>query len=158
MFVYLLLFLLVATAVHVARSRDRTAAGAGRIALLYILVGYCGVPMALVSVATLVWPERVADVLGFPAGNPFQDFLGVAFLSMSLLSLLGLRYRRSFLIAPTVCWAVFFIGATVIHMRDFAARGTLTHGGMLAIFASHGLISLLLIGALLMSGLHRRRE
>lgn len=157
MFFYLLLALLAAVAVHAARTGDRNPERIGRLALLYILVGYCGLPMLAVSLATLIWPDRVAEVLGFQAGNPSQAFLGVAFLAMSVLSILALRYRRSFLIAPAVCWAVFFAGATVIHLRDFAVRGVLTHGGALHIFASHGLISLLLVAALLLSGLPRER-
>lgn len=157
MFFYLLLVVLAAAAIHAARSADRSPERIGRLALLYILVGYCGVPMLAVSVATLAWPERVAGILGFPPGNPFQAFLGVAFLAMSLLSILALRYRRSFLIAPALCWAVFFAGATVIHLRDFAGRDALTHGGILHIFGSHGLISILLIAALWLSGLPRER-
>ena len=152
MFLYLLLLLLAAAAVHVTLIRERSRERVGRIALLYILVGYCGLPMLTVSVACLAWPDRVARMLGFPAGNPFQALLGVALFGMSLLSLLALRYRGRFLVAPTVCWAVFFAGATVIHLRDFAARGVLTHGGILVVFASHGLISLLLVAAFAASG------
>lgn len=153
MFGYLLVAVLVAASVHVTRTGERTRRRVGEIALLYLLVGYCGVPMLVVSVATLAMPDRVADMLGFPAGNPFQAFAGVSFLAMSLVSLLTLRYRRAFLIAPAVSWAVFFAGATFVHLRDFGARGELTHGGMLTIFASHGLISVLLVAALLASGL-----
>ena len=156
MFIYLLAALLVAASIHVALTRDRTTSRIGKIALLYVLVGYCGVLMLAVGIWGLMNPDRAAEILGFPAGNPFQSFAGVAFLSMSLISLLALRYRRTFLIAPAVCWAVFFAGATIIHLKNYEA-GTLTHGNALHIFASHGLISLLLIGALLASGVWKTR-
>ncbi len=152
MFVFLLGGLLAAASVHIALMKERTLRRVGELALLYVLVGYCGVPMLILSVGNLMRPDQAAHYLGFPAGNPFQDFLGVAYLGMSLLSIMALWYRRTFLIGPAVLWAVFFVGATLIHMKDFGERGALTHGSMLAIFASHGLISVLLAAALIASG------
>jgi hypothetical protein len=157
MFVILLAVVLVAASIHVARLDERTTPRIGEIGLLYLLVGYCGVPMVVVSVGSLVSPDHAADVLGFPAGNPFQTFLGFALLGMSLLSLLALRYRRTFLIAPAICWSVFFAGATFIHLKDFGARGALSHGDIFHIFASHGLVALLLVVALISSGLLKER-
>lgn len=157
MFAYLIGAVLAAAAIHIARTGERTARRIGELVLLYVLVGYCGIPMVAVSVAALAVPDRVADVLGFAAGNPFQAFVGVAYLGMSIVAVLALRYRGAYLIAPAVCWSVFFAGATVIHIRHAAGSGGLTHGGMLGIFATHGLISVLLAGALVASGLARKR-
>ncbi len=156
MFLYLLLALLVGWSIHVARMKDRTPRRAGEVGLLYILVGYCGIPVLAVSVGSLARPDRAAAILGFPAGNPFQDFLGYALLGMSVLAVLVLRYRGTFLIAPAICWAVFFAGATAVHLNDFGEQGVLTHGSMVHVFASHGLISLLLAAALVVSGLLKK--
>lgn len=156
MFTVLLVVVLVAAAIHVARMSDRSVGRIGRVVLLYMLIGYCGVPMVMVSGATLIAPNRVAAVLGFPAGNPFQEFLGYAYLGMSLLSMLAVRFRGEFLVAPALVWAVFFAGATRIHLRDLAGRGALTHGGLLEMLLTHTLISILLVGALWASGVWRR--
>jgi len=155
-FLYLLLALVVAWSIHVARMKDRTLRRAGEVGLLYILVGYCGIPLLAVSIWSLAWPDRAAAILGFPAGNPFQDFMGYALLGMSVLAVLVLRYRGTFLIGPAICWAVFFAGATAVHFNDFGEKGVLTHGSMLHVFASHGLISLLLAAALIASGLLKK--
>lgn len=157
MFLILLAGVLVAAAIHVARMNDRSVGRIGEVVLLYVLIGYCGVPMLVMSGALLIAPERVATGLGFPAGNPFQEFLGYAYLGMSLLAVLAVRYRGEFLVAPAVVWAVFFLGATGIHLRDAGGRGALTHGGLLAILLTHALISILLIGALWASGVWRSR-
>ena len=125
----------------------------GELALLYVLVGYCGLLMLSFSLNNLIRPDQVVQSLGFPIGNPFQDFVEVTLLAMSILSLLTLRCRGNFLIGPAVCWAVFFTGATFVHLNDYGAKGGLTHGGVLAIFASHGLIEVLLTAALLASDL-----
>lgn len=157
MFAFLLLAVLVAAAIHILLTEGRTVRRIGELGLLWILVGYCGLPMLAVSIWTLASPELVAELLGFPTGNPFQEFLGFAYLAMSIISVLALRYRGSYLIGPAVGWAVFFAGATFVHLRDFAWRGALSHHDALAIFVTHGSVSVLLAAALLASGLLKRR-
>lgn len=157
MFVFLLAALLVAAAIHVALVQERTINRIGRTVLLYILVGYCGVPMVVVSAGSLANPEIAHHLAGSSAGGPFVGFTVWALLGMSMLSLLVLWYRGTFLIAPAVCWAVFFGGATAVHLKQFGAEGTLTHGSLLAIFASHGLVSLLIVVALVSSGVLKQR-
>lgn len=149
-FVYLLVLLLVAATVHAALLPERTLARVAEIVLLYLLVGYCGVPMLAVSIWVLVSPERAGSGFGFSAAGPLLDFFGWAYLGMSLISLLALRYRGTFLVAPVVTWAAYLGGATFVHLQ--ASRG-----GALEIFASHGLIAVLLVGALIASGAWRVR-
>lgn len=152
MFLLLLGAVLVGAGIHIWRLRGRTRLRMGEVALRWLLVGYCGIPMVGVSVFVLVSPDRAAGILGFPAGNPFQTFLGWAYLGMSLIATGALRYRGAYLIAPAVCWAVFFAGATGIHLGE-AHGGAASHTEVLHILATHGLISVLLAGALLASGL-----
>lgn len=154
MFVLVLLIVLLAACARIALSKPRSVKRAGEIVLLYLVVGYCGIPMLPISIWCLAKPDALASAFGFPAGNPFQLFFGFAYLGMSILSLMSLVYRRSFLIAPAICWAVFFAGATYIHLKDVT---NVSHGGMIEIFLSHGFISLLLIIALLASGLLKER-
>lgn len=153
MFLLLLAAVLVAAAIHIARVGARGPRRIGEIGLLYLLVGYCGLPMLAVSVINLAWPDQLAAHLGFTPGSPFQAFLGVAYLGMSIIAVLPLRYRGLFLIGPAVVWAVFFAGATVVHLHDYGARGALTHHSAILIFSTHGLISVLLLAALISSGL-----
>ncbi len=156
MFLYLLVLLVAGIAVHVVVAGARTARRIGTIALLWLVVGYCGLPMLAVSALALAHPAEAARMLGFPPGNPFQSFAMVAYLALSLLSVLTLRYRGAYLVGPAVAWAVFFAGATVIHLGDAGAHGGISHGGALVIFATHGLISVLLMAALIASGVWRR--
>jgi hypothetical protein len=156
-FVFLLAVLLLAASVHIAMMQERTIPRIAHIVLLYLLVGYCGVPMLAVSVWALVSPEHAAASLGFTAAGPLLAFFGYAYLGMSLLSLLALRYRHTFLIGPVVVWAVYLGGATLVHLKAYGERAAHTHGGALEIFASHGLIAVLLVAALLASGLLKER-
>ena len=149
-FFYLLAILLVAAAVHVARMPDRTVEGGAEVALLYLLVGYCGIPMLAVSLWVLLSPKAAAHGFGFEASGPILAFFGYAYLGMSLLSLLALRYRQTFLVAPVVVWAVYLGGATAVHLQGSGDNA-------FEIFASHGLIAVLLVVTLFLSGAWRRR-
>jgi hypothetical protein len=77
---------------------------------------------------------------------------------MSLVATLVAFYRGAFLIGPSVVWAVFFAGATWVHLSDLSGRGAMTHGGAVAVFIAHGLVSLILVGGLLASGVLRVRR
>ncbi|HSD31404.1 MAG TPA: DUF6790 family protein [Gemmatimonadales bacterium] len=149
-FVYLLALLLLGATVHAAVLPEKTIRRTAEIGLLYLLVGYCGVPMLAVSLWVLVSPEHAAAGFGLTAEGPLLAFFGWAYLGMSLLSLLALRYRGAFLVAPVVVWAVYLAGATAVHVQESPGRS-------LEIFASHGLIAGLLVAALLASGAWRAR-
>lgn len=149
-FFYLLAILLVAAVVHVVRMPDRTLERGAEVALLYLLVGYCGIPMLAVSLWVLLDPAAAAHGFGFEASGPVLAFFGYAYLGMSFLSLLALRYRQTFLVAPVVVWAVYLGGATAVHLKGSE------HGGF-EIFVSHGLIAVLLAVTLVLSGAWRRR-
>src|SRR5574339_498908 len=106
--------------------------------------------MLAVSLWVLISPEHAAAGFGFTADGPLLAFFGWAYLGMSLLSLLALRFRGAFLVAPVVVWAVYLGGATAVHAQESPGRA-------LEIFASHGLIAALLVVALLASGAWKAR-
>ncbi len=60
MFLVLLLALLVAATVHAMISRRRSRQELAELFLLYVLVGYCGFAMFLVSGFSLLAGDRVA--------------------------------------------------------------------------------------------------
>jgi hypothetical protein len=144
-FVYLLVLLLLAATVHAALLQERTVQRVAEIVLRYLLVGYCGIPMLAVSIWVLVSPANAAAGFGFAAAGPLLDFFGWAYLGMSLLALLAVRYRGSFLVGPVVVWAVYLGGATLVHLHGGPGR-------TIEIIASHGLIAVLLVGASIASG------
>ena len=150
MFLLLLAALIVAAGSQIGYSRP-TPRRASELMMVYLLVGYCGIPMLLVGGFSIIQPDLTAAHLGFAGGNPFQSFVAVAVLGMGTIATMSARMRGRFLVAPAVCWTVFFSGATVIHLADYGHRGTLTHGSALLIFATHGLIAILLLGSLIVS-------
>lgn len=155
MFLIILALVLVGAAVHVAvlggdRSRERV----GELVLRWTLVGYCGLPMLVVAGMLLVHPHETAEAFSFPPDNPIAVFFGWAYLGMALSAALSIRFRGPYLVAPALIWAIFFLGATFVHLGEGHGGGT--HAGALAIVATHGLISAILLGALAVSGAWRR--
>lgn len=157
MFVILLVLILVAACAHVAIMKSRSVQRVARVFLIYLLVGYCGIPMVLVALWCLMSPTSAASSLSFPPGGPFQQFFAVAYLGLAILSLLSPFFRQSYLIGPALGWAVFFTGATFIHVNDANAHGGMSHGGFVTVFLSHGLIALLLLIALAASGVWKEK-
>lgn len=152
-FVYLVALLLAGAAVHIAKLPDRTLSRGAAVVLRYLLVGYCGVPMLIVSIWALSRPDQVAHMFGFGAAGPLLGFFGYAYLGMSLLAILTLWYGGNFLVAPALVWAVYLGGATLVHLRQF---GPQSEGGAVEIVASHGLIAVLIVVALILTGAWRR--
>lgn len=156
MFLLLLLLVLVGAAVHCVRSRERTPARAGELLVRYVLVGYCGLPMLAVAGGVLVAPAHTLGVFGVSAAGELEAFFGWAYLGMAVTAVMVVRYGGAYMIGPTIAWAVFFAGATRVHLQALGGSGGAGHGTALTIFATHGLVSVLLIGGLLASGLLRR--
>ncbi len=92
-------------------------------------------------------------MFGVGAAGPLLGFFGYAYLGMSLVAVLALWYGGTFLVAATLVWAVYLGGATVVHLSQF---GHPSAGAVVEIVASHGLIAVLLVTALIVSGAWRR--
>ena len=160
MFLVLLLVLLAAATVHAVISHRRSRQSVAELFLLYVLVGYCGFAMFGVSAFSLIAEDRAAAWLGWPANNPFQQFLSFALLGLATAAILSVRYRGTYLVGPVVSWSVFFAGATYGHLADLGQRGA-SHGAALQIFATHTSIPVLLLILLALSGaasLRRSRD
>jgi hypothetical protein len=155
-FVFVIAGLLLAAAIHAAMRTDRSPTKVAELGLLYLLVGYCGVPMLAVSLWALLDPQGAAVTLGFAKG-PLFSFFAWAYLGMSIIALLSLRYRGTYLVAPVAVWAVYLGGATQVHLQGGTSQaGGPMHARPLEIFAAHGLIAMLLLVALVVNGAWRR--
>jgi hypothetical protein len=139
--------LIVAGLMHGYATRKR---GPGRIPemmLVYLLVGYCGLAQIAVGVIAVVNPDFVAtEMARVPAGNPIMLWAGFMFVGMGLAAALTAFLRGTYIIGPVVAWSIFWLGATYAHVvAEGVHGGHMSHGGLLMIFAAHGLIGVLLI-------------
>ena len=114
--------------------------------LVYLLAGYHGFIMLGVALFILVASDRAAAMLSAPAGNPFQQFFGFAYLGMAVASIITIWLRGRYLVGPVVCWSLYFFGATYMHIAQFSAAGRLTLPATLHIILPHTLIPCLMLG------------
>ncbi|NNL30777.1 MAG: hypothetical protein HKO77_07125 [Gemmatimonadetes bacterium] len=144
-----LLGAVIGALVHARRDPTRRSpARTGELIVRYTLVAYCGLPMLLISIGILVAPEGMAEILPVGPSAPIVAFFGWAYLGMSLAAVLAPWYSGSALLAAAIPWAVYFAGATVVHLHGPGGHG---HGGALLVFATHGLVSVILVAGLAMA-------
>ncbi|HEX9654435.1 MAG TPA: DUF6790 family protein [bacterium] len=148
MFLILFVGFLAAGWIHAMKTGPHTKQRFAELMLVYSLVGYFGILMLGVAIYNLVAPERFAASHGWSVStdNPFQQFVGILYGAMAIIAILAVWLRGMYLLAPAVCWSIFFLGATYIHIADFAARGReITFPLVLHIFSSHGLMAIVVI-------------
>ena len=147
-----LLAVLGVASLHALITKTRTSQRWIELLLVYLLVGYCGLFVFGVSIFGLVDGEQLAKTFGFSTGGPFLQFLCFSFLGMATIAIFSIWFRGQYLIAPTVCWSIFWLGATYVHLANaFTAKGYITFHFVLFVFFSHGIVALLLLGLLLAS-------
>jgi len=120
---------LVLGAVHVhldrgARTRERRL----EILLLYLLgigVGANGIGGFS---GHLFASDRVAEAIGWPAGNPFQLEVGFANLALGVLGVIAIHRRDGLREATVIAATIFSVGATIVHVMDILATGNLAPG------------------------------
>jgi hypothetical protein len=156
----LIVVLLIAALVH-ARTRYPATPGAmAEMLLVYTLVGYCGLQEIVMGAAILLTGGHVLLHFGFQPGSQ-PTFVWDSFLLFGggIISILAIWKRDSYLLAPVLMWSVFFAGATYAHIHLNSVNGfPPTWESTAGIFATHGLISVLLISFYLASQGYRARR
>ncbi len=153
----LIVILLIAAVVHARMRYPATAGAMAEMLLVYVLVGYCGVQETVMGAAILLTGGRVLFHFGFQPGSQ-PTFVWDSFLLFGggTISILAIWKRDSYLLAPVLMWSVFFAGATYAHIQLNRANGyPPTWVSTAGIFATHGLISVLLISFYLASRRYR---
>lgn len=71
--------------------------------------------------------DKVAQGIGWPAGNPFQQEVAFANLGIGFLGVLCVWLRGNFWIATIIMNAVFLIGAGTVHLKEILAKGNMNY-------------------------------
>lgn len=144
MFILMLLLLVAAAYVH-ARFVQKSRSETYELMLVYLLAGYCGIVMVGVSIWGMIVPSGAASMLNTESGSPFQEFFLVAYLGMSVMAILSIWIRDSYLTANVVCWSIYWFGATYLHLVDYHEAGSLSVSLALRILGAHTIVPILLI-------------
>lgn len=155
----LIAILLIAAVVHARLRYPATPGAMAEMLLVYVLVGYCGVQQIVMGAAILLTGGRVLLHFGFQPGQPTFVWDSFLLLGGGITSLLAIWKRDSYLLGPVLMWSVFFAGATYAHIQLDRANGfPPTLESTVGIFATHGLISVMLTSFYLASRRYRARR
>lgn len=122
------------------------------LVLVYLVAGYLGLIQAVVALFVLFVPERAAGMLGAEPGNPFQQFLGVAYLSLAVVAILAAFLRGAYLVAPVVGWSVYFFLATFAHLFQYHGAGDLSAHSSIVVVLEHAVAPAAALALLLWLG------
>lgn len=124
MFAWIMLAIaMVFPTIHLLFFGDRSAARVGRVYLSYLLPLSVGLGGLFAFAGHTLRADRVAQSIGWPAGNPFQFEVAAANLAFGVLGLLSLRFRDGFWTATVLGYGIFLEGAACVHLREIVAAG-----------------------------------
>jgi hypothetical protein len=140
---------LACAAVHLALAKNtRTPRQIAEIVLLYwfaIAIGALGI---FEFAGHAFRATRVAASIGWPAGNPFQQEVAFADLTLGVLGLCCIWLRGNFWVATTIAAAVMLWGDALGHIEQIVRYGNHHPGNSGAVLWSELLIPGVAIGLL----------
>lgn len=147
MFLVLLAMLVVAAFLHARFRGPPTTARVAELVVVYVLVGYCGLPQLALGLSLLFSADLVAHLSRVTDPGELLPWIAWLYAGSGLIAALAYRLRGDYLLAPVLLWSIFFAGATWAHFHTESVHGR-TPGlhGALWIVASHGLVSVVLLG------------
>jgi hypothetical protein len=95
------------------------------------LVGIQGFIMGSGHIFT---PDRVAESIGWPKGNPFQFEVGLASISYGTLGAFASSFGPDWWLAAIVAYSIFYLGAAAGHVRELVFRGNRSPGNAGLVF------------------------
>jgi hypothetical protein len=81
-----------------------------------------GVQRFIIGSGHIFTPNRVADAIGWPRGNPFQFEVGPASISYGTLGVLASGYGHESWVAAIVAYSIFYLDAAAGHLRELVVR------------------------------------
>lgn len=91
--------------------------------LVWLLVGYYGVGMILAAVIQLANPEALARLKGWPVSIPMQTLYAFALLGLAVSAILAVRYRGTYLLAPSISGSLLLLGGAYVHGSEILESG-----------------------------------
>ncbi|HVA37665.1 MAG TPA: DUF6790 family protein [Candidatus Dormibacteraeota bacterium] len=144
------LLALVATAIHLAvEPRSRNGAGVVEALLMYGLAFVVGLGGLWAASGHLLIPNRVAAMIGWPPGSPFQFEVGIANAAIGVLGILALWMRGNFWVAAVIASTVWLWGDAVGHVRQITVAHDFAAGNAGPVLVSDILLPAVLIGLLI---------
>jgi len=149
----------VAASIHVAISAKRRSGTAAIVGtyLIYLLFIYVGLMGLFTAYFHVFEPNRASASIGW-SPSPFEYEVGMADLTMGVLGVLCIVFRREFWLATAIGNAVWFLGDAVGHVREMTLHNNHAenNAGIFLVFESA--VPILMLGLVFYHRLLTRKE
>lgn len=98
-----------------------------------------------------LFADLVAESIGWPVGNPFQQEVALANLAIGVLGILALLIPGTFRIAPLIAYAIFMMGAGIGHIWQIISNQNLSENNAGLVLWLDLCMPMILIGLYLLS-------
>jgi len=123
--IFMLSATFIAIIFHVLLMRQRTPKKIVEVVLLYLLVIAVGLGGLVAGAFHVFNGPATAEMIGWPAGSPFQYEVGVADMAFGLVAVLCIFFRGTFWLAAIIANSVFLVGCMIGHVRSMLEAGNL---------------------------------
>jgi len=120
---------------------------------LYFLAVEVGLQSLYAFVGHYFISDRVAESIGWPAGNPFQKEIAFTNLAFGVLGILCIWFRAEFWMATAIGIAVFWLGAGVVHLQDIRQRHNFNPGNAGFILIADVVMPMVILGLVIVNSL-----
>lgn len=150
---------LLGAAIHLFFDKEaRERARILEILLLYLLPTSIGLMGLWAFVGHMFFSAKVASLIGWPSGNPFQKEIAFANLAFGTLGILCIWIRGNFWLATIVGQAILMWGAAGVHLHGIVVEKNYAPDNAGAILYLDILIPLILFILYVDLRLSRRRD
>lgn len=144
---FMLTATLIAIILHVAFMKQRSAKKVVGIVLMYLLAIAVGLGALIAGLMHVFNGPATAQMIGWPAGSPFQYEVGVADIAFGAVAFLCIFFRGNFWLAAIIANSVFLFGCMIGHIRSLMLSGNMAAYNIGAnIIVSDLILPLVLIG------------
>lgn len=138
---------LIAIILHTAFMKQRSAKKVVGIVLMYLLAIAVGLGALIAGFMHIFNGPATAQMIGWPAGSPFQYEVGVADIAFGAVAFLCIFFRGNFWLAAIIANSVFLFGCMIGHIRSLMLSGNMAAYNIGAnIIVSDLILPLVLIG------------
>lgn len=122
---FMLTATLIAIILHVAFMKQRSAKKVVGIFLMYLLAIAVGLGALIAGFMHIFNGPATAQMIGWPAGSPFQYEVGVADIAFGAVAFLCIFFRGNFWLAAIIANSVFLFGCMIGHVRSLMLSGNM---------------------------------
>lgn len=127
--------------------KRKTGIGLAETLLLHQLF-FLGISMFLSAYGHIFMSEEIAAQIGW-VSNGFQKELGMVSLGIGICGFLAVKFRGLFWVPIIIISAVFFFGASIVHIQELIAVDNFNPGNVLTIIPDLlGPITMIVLGLL----------